>query len=167
MNWPVLDQQFPNDKFFGERAMRVLCWFVLVIVLSGSVVACRKAELPDFVTAQEKIEMETNPCWPSEGKGGIGVIYAPLYVTTSTRRNGIEWGFGENSKKWIGRKASKPEVVVFFDDRVWPPQALPHNFDKSRSVVFFFEEKNIRFYDYVHREGGYYERPPPEDWYDN
>ncbi|MGA3010785.1 MAG: hypothetical protein ABSD72_11055 [Terracidiphilus sp.] len=147
--------------------MKFLYYFVLGPVLLGSAVACRKAELPDFVTADEKNAMETNPCWPSEGKGRIGVIYAPLYVTTSTKRNEIEWGSGENSKEWIGRRASTSEVVVFYDGRVWSPRSLPHDFDKSMSVVFSFDEKNIRFYDYVHQEGGYYERHPPEDWHDN
>ncbi|MFY9853980.1 MAG: hypothetical protein WAK26_08905 [Terracidiphilus sp.] len=144
--------------------MKVLYCFALVTVLLGSVVACRRAELPDFVTADEKKDMETNPCFPTEGKGGIGVIYAPLYVTTSTKRNELRFGSGE---KWIGRRASTPEVVVFFDGQVWPPQSLPHGFDKSKSVVFFFEDNNIRFYDYVHHQGGYYERHPPEERHDN
>jgi hypothetical protein len=147
--------------------MKVLSCILLGAALLGTVVGCRKAELPDFVTAEERNVMQTNPCFPTEGKGGIGVIYAPLFITTSTKRNEIQWGSGENSKKWIGRKASKPEVVVFFDDKVWPPQSLPHGFDKSKSVVFSFEEKKICFYDYVHHQGGYYERHPPEERYDN
>ncbi|MGP8173972.1 MAG: hypothetical protein ACLP7O_05430 [Terracidiphilus sp.] len=147
--------------------MRVLSCIVLATALLTTLTGCRKAELPDFVTAEEKNIMETNLGFPTEGKGGIGVIYDPLYVTTSTKRNEIQWGSGENSKKWIGRKASKPEVVVFFEGKVWPPQSLPHGFDKSKSVVFSFEEKKICFYDYVHRQGGYYERHPPEEWHAN
>jgi len=90
-----------------------------------------------------------------------------LYVATKTKRNEIGWGSGENSKKWMGREASKQEVVVFFEGKVWPPQSLPYGFDKSRSVVVFFEENYIRSYDYVHHRGGYYERPPPGERYDN
>jgi hypothetical protein len=147
--------------------MRVLSCIVLATSLLSAVVGCRKAELPDFVTADEKNAMETNLCLFPHGKGGIGIISENLFVTTGTKRNEIEWGYGENSKKWIGRKASKPEVVVFFEGKVWPPQSLPHGFDKSKSVVVSFEENNIRFYDYAHHQGGYYERQPPEERYDN
>ena len=83
-----------------------------------------------------------------------------LCVGTKSKMNEILWGLGENSKRWEGRKASKRETVVFFDGKVWSAQALPHDFDKHKSVVFFFEEENIRFYDYVHKEGCYYERDP-------
>jgi hypothetical protein len=140
--------------------MKVLSCIVLATALLSTVAGCRKAKLPDFVTADEKNVMETNPCFPRYGKGGIGQIYNNLYVATKSKRNEIGWGEGENSKKWIGRKASKPEVVVFFDDNVWSPQSLPHGFDKSKSVVVSFEEKYIRFYDYVHTEGCNYERDP-------
>jgi hypothetical protein len=61
-------------------------------------------------------------------------------------------------KKWSGQSSSTPEIVVFYDGKVWPPQSLPQGFDKSKSVVVSFEEKNIRFYDFFHNSGGYYER---------
>jgi len=147
--------------------MKVLSWIVLAIVLVCTVVGCRKAELPNFVTAEEKNTMETFQLLPRYGKGGVGVIYDPLYVFTRTKRNEIVWRSGDDPREWIGQKASKPEVVVFFDDKVWSPQSLPNDFDKSKSVVFFFEEKKICIYDYVHREGGYYERYPPEERHDN
>ncbi|MGA9672729.1 MAG: hypothetical protein WBQ94_26165 [Terracidiphilus sp.] len=141
--------------------MKVLSCFALAASLLSIVSGCRKAELPDFVTAEEKNVMETNPCFPRFGKGGIGMTHdIYLCVGTKSKMNEIIWGLGENTKRWEGRKASKREVVVFFDGKVWPAQALPHDFDKSKSVVFSFEEKNIRFYDYVHKEGCYYERDP-------
>jgi hypothetical protein len=68
------------------------------------------------------------------------------------------WGSGGNSKNWVGRRSSTREVVVFYDDKVWSPQSLPNGFDQRKSVVVSFEEKNIRFYDFVHMSGGYYER---------
>ena len=147
--------------------MKVLRWIVLATALVGTVVGCRKAELPDFVTAEEKNTMETFQLLPIYGKGGVGVIYDPLYVFTRTKRNEIDWRDGDNQEKWIGQKGWKPEVVVFYDGKVWPPQSLPHGFDKSKSVVFLFDEKKICVYDYVHHEGGFYERYPPEERHDN
>jgi hypothetical protein len=148
--------------------MRVLSCIVLATSLLSTVVGCRKAELPDFVTANEKNVMQTQWLW---SKGGMGIIASPndadrdaaIYVATRSTKNEIEWGYGENSKKWIGRKASKPEIVVFFDDKVWPSQSLPHNFDKNKSVVISFEEKYIRVYDFIHMEGGYFERHDPNE----
>src|ERR1039458_1646018 len=143
--------------------MRVLSCIVLATALLTTLSSCRKGGLPDFVTADEKNVMETNQGLPAYGKGGVGIISADLYVNTKSVKNEIMWGYGENSKEWVGRNASKPEVVVFFDGKAWPPQDLPHDFDKSKSVVVSFEEKEICFYDYVHRQGGYYERWPPEE----
>jgi hypothetical protein len=140
--------------------MRFLSCVVLTTALLSTFMGCRKAELPGFVTADERSVMETEPCFPRYGKGGVGLIYDGLYVVTKSKRNEMGWGEGENSKKWIGRKASEPEVVVFFDEKVWPPQSLPHDFDKTKSVVVSFGEKYIRFYDYAHKEGCNYERDP-------
>lgn len=140
--------------------MKTLSCIVLVTALLSTFVGCRKAVLPDFVNQDEKSVMENNPCFPRYGKGGIGQIYDNDYVATKSKRNEIGWGEGENSKEWVGKKASKPEVAVFFGDKVWLPQSLPHDFDKNKSVVVSFEEKYIRFYDYVHREGCNYERDP-------
>jgi hypothetical protein len=141
--------------------MNVLSCIVLATALLSTVVGCRKVELPDFVTADEKYVMQTNPCIPRLGKGGIGMtndIY--LCVGTKCKRNEIISGLGENEKRWLGRKASKREVVVFFEGKVWPSRSLPHDFDKNKSVVFSFEETNISFYDYVHKEGCNYLRDP-------
>jgi hypothetical protein len=120
---------------------------------------CQKTDLPDFVSSKEKIVMATNECWP---KGGLGIIMSPndanLYTVTGSRSNEIEWGYGESSRSWIGQSSSTPEVAVFYEGKVWPPQFLPHDFDKSKSVIVSFEKKEIRFYDFVHKSGGYYER---------
>ena len=141
--------------------MKVLSSIVLATALLSTVGGCRKAELPDFVTAEEKNEMQTKWEW---SKGRVGMIMSPndahIYVATESTRNEIMWGYGDSSKNWIGRKASTPEVVIFFEGKIWQPQSLPYNFDKSKSVVVSFEEKNIRFFDFVHMSGGYYERHP-------
>jgi hypothetical protein len=124
------------------------------VVLSTSV-GCRRAEFPDFVTAKQKIEMETNPCFPRFGKGGVGIIHTGLYVATKSAKNELLF---DSKEDWIGQSASTPEVVVVLDGKVWTPQSLPPGFDKSKSVVVSFEKKKICFYDYVQMNGGYYER---------
>jgi len=148
--------------------MRVLNCIVLVTTLLSTVAGCRKAELSDFVTAEEKNVMQTQWLW---SKGGMGITASPndadrdgaIFVATRSTRNEIEWGHGENSKRWIGRKASTPEVVVFFEDKIWPSHSLPHNFDKNKSFVFSFDEKYIRVYDFIHRQGGYFVRQDPNE----
>ena len=132
--------------------MKVLSCIVLAAALLTTLISCRKAELPDFVTPKEKLVMATNRCIP---KGGIGIINTDLYVVTKSGKNELQFGFREN---WIGGSASTPEMVIVFDGKVWTPQSLPHGFDKSKSVVVFFEEKKISFYDYIRESGGYYER---------
>jgi hypothetical protein len=120
--------------------------------------SCQKADLPHFVTFKEKWIMKTHSCFPFiHGKGSIGIISNSLYVVTKSARNEILWNRGA-SGKWMGRDSSTSEVVVFFDGKVWSPESLPQGFDKSKSVVVSFKKKHIRFYDFVHNWGGYYER---------
>ena len=140
--------------------MKVLNCVVLISALLCPLIGCRKAALPDFVTSDDKNAMETNSCFPRYGKGGVGIVSTDLYVFTKSKWNEIDWGEGENAKKWTGRSASQAEVVVFFDDKIWPLQSLPHAFDKSKSVVISFEKEHIRFYDYVHKGRCNYERDP-------
>jgi hypothetical protein len=139
--------------------MRVLSRVVLTATLLAISAGCPKAELPDYVTSVEKSAME-RPCYPRYGKGGVGIVANDLYVLTKSKANEIQWGEGENSKKWLGEAASKPEIAIFFNDRVWPPQSVPQGFDKSKSVVISFEQKFIRFYDYARKNGCNYERDP-------
>ena len=135
--------------------MKVLCCFILAVSLLSTVSGCRKTELPDFMTAEEKNAMETNPCFPRFGKGGVGIINLDLDVATKSDKNEMLF---HSRGDWTGQSASTPEVVVVFDGKVWTPRSLPHGFDKNKSIVVSFEKKNIRFYDYVQRSGGYYER---------
>ena len=136
--------------------MRLVSCFVLAATLFSAQMNCQKADLSHFVTAKEKRIMKTNRCFLA--KGGIGGIGTYLYVATKSDQNEILWGYEENSKKWIGRESSTPEIVVFYDDKVWSSQSLPQGFDKSKSVVVSFEKKRIRFYNFLHNSGGYYER---------
>jgi hypothetical protein len=139
--------------------MRVLSCVVLATALLYTVVGCWKTNLPDFVTAKQKIDMETKEYW---SKGGVGLLLGPndgnLFVATKSTLNEMMWGYEEHSGKWSGQSSSTPEVVVFYEGKVWSAQSLPPGFDKNKSVVVSFEEKSIRFYDFTRMSGGYYKR---------
>jgi hypothetical protein len=136
--------------------MKVLSCVVLAIALINTQGSCQKVNLPDFVTAHEKKVMEANKCWP---KGGLGIIMSPndanLYAIVRSTKNEIEWGSGGD---WVGQGSSTSEIIIFYDGKVWTPQSLPHDFNKNKSVIVSFDKKKIRFYDFVHMSGGYYER---------
>ena len=139
--------------------MRFISCVALAAALFSAQMSCQKLDLPRFLTAKEKWIMRTHSCFPFEhGKGGVGGIGTYLYVATRSTQNEIMWGYEEKSGKWIGRESSTPEIVVFYDDKVWSPQSLPQGFDKSKCVVVSFEKKHIRFYNFFHNSGGYYER---------
>jgi hypothetical protein len=140
--------------------MKVLNCVVLATTLFCTVAGCRKAELPDFVTADEKNAMETNQGIPRRGKAGIGIINTDSYVVTSSTKNELIF---DSRKNWKGHSASTPEVVVIFDGKVWAPHSLPHEFNKSKSLVISFEERKICFYDFAQNAGGYYERWDTEE----
>jgi hypothetical protein len=136
--------------------MKLVGRIILATALLSTIMGCRKTELPDFVTARQKIVMEASPKW---SKGGVGMIHdLNLFVHVHSSRNEITWNWDRSPKNWIGQSSLTPEVVVFCDGNVWPAQSLPHGFNKGNSVVISFEKKSIRFYDYIHQSGGYYER---------
>jgi hypothetical protein len=88
-------------------------------------------------------------------KGGLGIINTSLYIAVKTTKNELLYGEKET---WTGLDASKPEVVIFFDGKVWEPRSVPKGFDLSKSVVISFEGDKIRFFDFQEMSGGYYER---------
>ena len=94
----------------------------------------------------------TNRCL---SKGGLGIVNTSLYIAVKSAKN--ELLFGEKDT-WSGLDASKPEVAVFFENKVWAPASLPKGFDLSKSVVVSFEGDKIRFFDFQTMSGGYYER---------
>jgi hypothetical protein len=88
-------------------------------------------------------------------KGGLGIVNTSLYIAVKSARN--ELLFGEK-ERWSGFGAANPEVVVFFENRVWVPENLPKGFDLSKAVVVSFEGSKIRFFDFQMMSGCYYER---------
>jgi hypothetical protein len=102
--------------------------------------------------AKEMGMFATNRGW---SKGGLGIVNTSLYIVVKSAKN--ELLFGEK-ESWSGQDASKVEIVVFFENKVWVPQSLPRGFDLSKAVVVSFEGKKIRFFDFQAMSGGYYER---------
>jgi len=101
---------------------------------------------------EKKMMFATNRCF---SKGGLGIVNTSLYIAVKSAKN--ELLFGEK-ETWSGLDASRPEVVLFFENKVWTPDSLPKGFDLSRAVVVSFEGDKIRFFDFQTMAGGYYER---------
>ncbi|MGA2434829.1 MAG: hypothetical protein ABSG25_06045 [Bryobacteraceae bacterium] len=60
--------------------------------------------------------------------------------------------------RWVGLDASRPEIAIFFDHKVWSPGSLPEQFDLSKSIVISFEKDRIVFFHFPRMQGGYYMR---------
>jgi hypothetical protein len=89
-------------------------------------------------------------------KHGLGIIRENLFVETDPPINELLLGKGN---LWMGNVSTTKEAVIFFEDKVWPPSALPDDFDLSKAVVISFEGGRVRFFDFRRMRGGYYERP--------
>jgi hypothetical protein len=66
------------------------------------------------------------------------------------------WDFEKKRHNWAGARSTTTQVVFFWNGRIWPPTHLPQDFDRSRSVVIFFDGNYVRFYDYAQNSGGYF-----------
>jgi hypothetical protein len=132
--------------------MRIVACFASVLLAVALVSAQDAGQKTKGHCAEEKEMFATNRGW---SKGGLGIVNTSLYIVVKSARN--ELLFGEK-KSWSGLDASKPEIVVFFENKVWAPQSLPKGFDLSKAVVISFEGEKIRFFDFQAMEGGYYAR---------
>jgi hypothetical protein len=89
-------------------------------------------------------------------KGGIGIIRADhLYIDLNPDKNTL---LLSGDDRWSGLDATVPEVVIFFEDKVWSQHDLPKGFDLSEAVVVSFEPDKVRFFDFSKMTGGYYAR---------
>ena len=129
--------------------MRLIVWIVLVITLLGLRGVSQTSNNTD--SAKGKRMFATNEYW---GKGGIGIINKNLYVTLKSDKNQLLNAGGT----WTGLDASKPEVIIVFDKRIWSMQSLPDGFDISKAVLISFENDKIRFFDFSKMSGGFYRR---------
>jgi len=92
-------------------------------------------------------------------KGGIGILEGDLYVFLKSNQNKLLLPDGTS---WTGKDPSTSEVVIFFDNKVWSPPALPTEFDISKAIVISFERAKVRFFNFSKMSGGYYVRPPKD-----
>jgi hypothetical protein len=89
-------------------------------------------------------------------KGGIGIINTHLYIDLRAMRNEL---ILDDGKRWSGLEHGRPEIVVFFDNKVWMTSSVPSKFDLSKAIVVSFEGRCVRFFDFSESSGGYYRRP--------
>jgi hypothetical protein len=108
---------------------------------------------------KEAITFATNKCY---SKAGLGIISGDLYIRVVTDKNELLFGSRES---WSGLDSSQREIVVFFDNRVWPARSLPKRFDLSRAVIVSFEGDKVRFFDFRDMTGCYYARK--KNWPDS
>jgi len=130
--------------------MRIVAYAALAVALAWMQGETPPANRPDV--QRGKIMFATNRCF---SKGGFGIVNTSLYIVVKSTKNELRFGGKEG---WSGLDASKPEVVVFFDGKVWESRNLPKGFDLSKSAVVSFEGDKIRFFDFHSMSGGYYER---------
>jgi hypothetical protein len=95
-------------------------------------------------------------------KGGIGMVNRNLYIVVKSTKNDrnelIMKPTEESEERWKGKSVTKAEVAIFYEGKVWSPQAIPDGFDLSKAVVVSFERRKIRFFDFPVMAGGYYNR---------
>ena len=88
-------------------------------------------------------------------KGGIGIVNTHLYIDLKSATNELVLSDGH---RWANLSREKPEVVVFFQDRIWPSDDLPREFDLSKAIIISFERDVVRFFEFEKSSGGYYQR---------
>ena len=133
------------------RTERIISCILLVSALSSTLAVSQESSRPDG--AENRNTFVINEC---VAKGGIGIINTNLYVDLKSAKNELVLKAG---KRRSGHSASAPEVVIFFESRIWSQQVLPDGFDLSKAVVVSFEGSKVRFFDFATMSGGYYRRP--------
>jgi hypothetical protein len=130
--------------------VRIITYIMLSATLFSGQGFSQKDNLYDAV--QDKNSFASNECI---AKGGVGIIDKNLYVDLKSAKNELILGGG---KRWTGQGAPNPEVVIFFESRIWSPPSLPEGFDLSKAVIVSFEGNKVRFFDFGKVSGGYYRR---------
>ena len=140
--------------------MKVKTCIVLAVAASALCILATGQSAGKRDAAGDARMFATNRCY---GKAGLGIIDERLYIRLWSAKNELRYGVKET---WHGLDASKPEIAIAFDGKIWSPQTLPDGFDLSKAVVISFEGSRARFFDFRRMSGGYYERtinPSPSD----
>ena len=136
--------------------MRTTTYVVLIVltaVLFSSIGASQNTNRHGAASRKQKEEsFATNQCL---SKGGLGIIGGDVYIALRSGKNELRFG---SKEAWSGLDSSKPEVAVFFENKVWPAHSLPKQFDLSSAVIVSFEIHKVRFFDFRNMAGGYYNR---------
>lgn len=119
---------------------------VLLLVFAS----CEFSQEPSRRVPVPPISFATNECF---GKGGLGIVTPNLYINLRTERNQLLLADG---KKWIGKDAEQPEIVIVFHGQAW--QQVPDAFDLATAIVVSFEKDRVRFFNFNRMEGGFYKR---------
>ena len=125
-------------------------WVVLATIQFSSQGASQSAGSLD--PTKDTITFALNKCY---SKGGLGIIREDLYIRVRSGKNELRFG---SKELWSGLDSSKPEIAVFFDNKVWQARDLPKRFDLSRAVIVSFEGDKVRFFDFRDMTGCYYAR---------
>ena len=126
--------------------------FVITVVGIFGVAADKKTAKR---TRPQQIPFKEQWCMP---KTGLGIINHDRYIRLRSERN--ELMLGPERQSWTGKSAESPELVIIFDNSVFHQNDIPDNFDLSAATVISFEKSKVRFFDFGHMEGCYYERRP-------
>jgi hypothetical protein len=133
--------------------MRITAFSVSVLLAANMVSAQVAREgTKTHGAAEARRRFAADRCF---SKGGLGIVNTGLYIDVKSAKN--ELLLGKNGT-WSGLDAARPEVVVFFESRVWALENLPKRFDLSKAVVVSFEGSKIRFFDFQTMSGCYCDR---------
>src|SRR5579862_9260801 len=83
-------------------------------------------------------------------QGGIGIINTHLYIALKSTKNELVLGSGV---RWKDKTRENAEVVVFYQDKVWPKDDLPAGFDLRKAIIVSFEADVVRFFDFQEMDG--------------
>jgi len=107
-------------------------------------------------------ESDTRASWADRfakgdhaGKGGVGVVRAPIFIALRGPRNEIIRGAG---KDWKGAGKTEREVVFVVGNEVFLQGQVPAHFDLTKAILISFEGSIIRYFDFRDFAGGYYKR---------
>jgi len=133
--------------------VRIVALWMMAALLSGSPAINKAPSKTEAVPGE--VSFATNRCY---SKGGIGIIHQGLYIDLKSVQNELRL---TGANRWGGKNAPLPEVVFFFQNKVWSQNALPEGFDISRAIIISFESDKVRFFDFSKMSGGYYLRMKP------